>query len=559
MNVNARVLGLFWLLAALAASVARSESADVVVYGGTAGGVAAAVQAARMQRSVILIEPGRHLGGLASSGLGATDIGKEAAIGGIAREFYRRIKQHYSNPESWTWQRSADYRSHRHDPAADVMWYAEPHVAERIFDTLVREAGVTVIRGERLELKRGVVKAGTRIRQLVMESGRTFTATVFIDASYEGDVMAGAGVSYHVGREANSAYDETLNGVQTRRVPYNGHNFFRPVDPYRIPGDPRSGLLYGIQAEPPGEEGSGDHRVQAYCFRLCLTNVPENRVPLPKPEGYDPEHYELLLRYLRTEGTDRRFADHPNPRPIEHPGLGYNPFMVIMPNYKTDSNTKGAVSFNFVGGSHAYPDADYATRERIIAAHRTWQQGLLWFLQNDPRVPAAYREPMQAWGLPKDEFTDNGHWPHQLYVREARRMIGEHVMTEHECAGRRVVADGIGLGSYGMDSHVVQRYVDAAGHVRNEGNIGGPVPKPYPISYRSLTPQRSECENLLVPVCMSATHVAYGSIRMEPVYMIMGQAAGTAAVLAIEGKTPVQAVDVGRLRQRLEQDGQVLK
>jgi len=557
--MNLRVIGFFWLLVVFVASAARSEQADIVVYGGTAGGVSAAVQAARMQRSVILIEPGRHLGGLASSGLGATDIGKEHAIGGIAREYYRRIKAHYAQPQSWTWQKATDYKSHRHDRNADIMWYAEPHVAEKIFDALVREAGVTVIRGERLDLQRGVLKEGTRIRQISMESGRTFTAAVFIDASYEGDVMAKAGVSYHVGREANSVYGENLNGVQTKRVPYNGHNFYRPVDPYKIPGDPSSGLIYGIQAEPPSEEGSGDHRVQSYCFRGCFTNVPENRVPFPKPPGYDPAHYELVLRYLRTEGTDLRFADHPKPRPIEHPGLGYNPFTVIMPNLKTDSNTKGAVSFNFVGGSYAYPDADYATRELIIAAHRTWQQGLLWFLQNDPRVPAAYREPMQTWGLPKDEFTDNGHWPHQLYVREARRMIGEFVLTEHECAGRRTVSDGIGLGSYGMDSHVVQRYVDQAGHVRNEGNIGGPVPKPYPISYRSLTPKRSECENLLVPVCISATHVAYGSIRMEPVYMIMGQAAGTAAVHAIEAKTTVQGVDAAKLRRRLQQDGQILE
>jgi hypothetical protein len=290
-----------------------------------------------------------------------------------------------------------------------------------------------------------------------------------------------------------------------------------------------------------------------------MTDVPENRLPLPRPDDYDPKRYELLLRYLLLDGSDKRFPDHPDPESIESPSLGRNPYTKIMPNRKTDQNTKGAISSNFVGQNYAYPDADYATREKIIDAHRRWQQGMMWFMQNDSRVPSKYREPMQKWGLPKDEFTDNGHWPHQLYVREARRMIGEYVMIEQDCAGERRADDSVGLGSYTMDSHVTQRYVDKNGHVRNEGNLGGRVPRPYPISYRSLTPKREQCDNLLVPVCMSASHVAYGSIRMEPVYMILGQSSGTAAAMAIEKDLAVQDVPYQPLRDRLLADKQRLE
>jgi hypothetical protein len=415
---------------------------------------------------------------------------------------------------------------------------------------------VSVVYGQRLDLQSGVQKSGPHIQSIRMESGQTFAGHIFIDATYEGDLMAKAGVSYTVGREANSVYGETLNGVQTRRVPYNGHSLFRPISPYVIPGHPASGLLFGVQKEPPGEEGGGDRRVQAYCFRLCLTEVPENRVPFTKPEGYDASHYELLLRYLLADGTDQLFPDHPQPRPIESPALGYNPYTVIMPNRKTDSNSKGAISSNLVGGNYEYPDGDYATRERIIRDHVRWHQGLLWFMQNDPRVPAPYREPLQSWGFAKDEFADTNHWPHQIYVREARRMIGEYVMTEYDCNGTRKADDSVGLGCYTMDSHVTERYVDSQGWVRNEGNLGGRVPQPYPITYRALTPKKAECDNLLVPVCCSASHVGYSSIRMEPVYMILGQAAGTAAVLAIDDRTAVQAVSYSQLRDHLLRDGQ---
>jgi lysophospholipase L1-like esterase len=540
------------------ATSGEPEKCDVVVYGGTAGGVIAAVQAARLGKRVVLIEPGRHLGGMTSGGLGATDFKNPEAVGGMSREFYRQIKQYYTRPTAWKHERPEDYKSVRHDPNSDAMWHFEPHVAERILGSLASAAGVRIVYGQRLDLAGGVKKVGPRIVSIRMESGHEFAGQVFIDATYEGDLLATAGVRYHVGREANSVYGESLAGVQTKRVPYNGHNFFRPVSPYVVPGDPKSGLLFGVQAEPPGVEGSADRRVQAYCFRICVTEVPENRVPFAKPEGYDSSRYELLLRYLLSDGTDKLFADHPEPRPVESPALGYNPYIVIMPNRKTDSNSKGAISSNLVGGAYDYPDGDYATRESIVREHKQWHQGLLWFLQNDPRVPERYQQPLQSWGLAKDEFTDNGHWPHQLYVREARRMVGEYVMTEHDCDGTRQVDDSVGLGCYTMDSHVTQRYVDRHGWVRNEGNLGGKVPQPYGISYRALTPKRDECENLLVPVCCSASHVAYGSIRMEPVYMILGQAAGTAAALAIDSGSAVQSVNYDQLRSRLVQDEQRL-
>jgi lysophospholipase L1-like esterase len=547
------------LLCAVAMANERNpEHADVVVYGGTASGVVSAVQAARMGKSVVLVEPSRHIGGMTSGGLGATDFKIPEAVGGISREFYQRVKAYYSNPSVWKYEKASEYTSHRHDPDADVMFHFEPHVAEQILRNMLLEARVHVVLGERLDLNQGVTKSGRRIESFQCESGKQFSASMFIDATYEGDLMARSGVPYHVGRESNAVYGETMNGVQTKRVPYNGHNFFRPVSPYIDPGKPNSGLLFGVQSLPPGSEGVGDQRVQAYCFRLCMTEVPENRVQFKKPADYDPSRYELMLRYLQSDSSSNCFPDHPEPREIESPALGYRPYIVIMPNKKTDMNSKGAVSSNLVGGNYEYPDGDYSTRDSIWKAHRSWHQGLLWFMQNDLRVPDKYRLPLQTWGLAKDEFEDNDHWPHQLYIREARRMIGKFVMTEHHCSGNKVVDDGVGLGCYSMDSHVTQRYIDSDGWVRNEGNIGGSVPAPYPISYRAIVPQAEHCENLLVPVCCSASHVAYGSIRMEPVYMILGQSAATAACLAISQRSNVQSVEYQQLQDRLLADQQRL-
>jgi hypothetical protein len=528
-------------LTALAVAGANADEAtyDVAIYGGTSAGVAAAVQVRHLGKTVVLIEPGRHLGGLTSGGLGATDIGNKAAIGGLSREFYRRVKTHYENPAAWKQQEKESYRSRRQRSGEDTMWTFEPHVAEGIMEEMVREAGVVVVKGERLDRRGGIDKEGPRILAIRMESGRVFRARRFIDATYEGDLMALAGVSYHVGREGNATYEETLNGVQTEQAVY--HQMQPGVDPYVVRGDPSSGLLPGVHAGPPGEEGAGDHRVQAYNFRMCLTDAADNRISFEKPAGYDPRAYELLLRNF--EAGEDRIPWSPAP----------------MPNRKTDTNNNFGFSTDFIGMSYDWAEADYATRQTIYRRHLQYQRGLMWTLANHPRVPDAIRNEVGLWGNSRDEFPEHDGWSHQIYVREARRMISAYVMTQHHCQGRQVAEDAIGLAAYTMDSHNTQRYVDADGMVRNEGDVEVGGFPPFPISYRSIVPRRSECDNLLVPVCLSASHIAYGSIRMEPVFMVLGQSAATAACHSIDEDAAVQQVDMERLIRRLKDDGQVLE
>jgi hypothetical protein len=537
-------LGFIWwaLLGALLVIPSRGQAGDkehdIIVYGGTSGGISAAMQAARMGKTVFLIEPGKHLGGLTSGGLSATDIGNKKAIGGIAREFYQRIKKHYADDANWKYEKRSEFKGPGHDPKDDAAWTFEPHVAEQVFKAMLREQKVPVVFEERLDLKSGIHKQAGRIISIKMESGKTYTGKMFIDASYEGDLMAKAGVSYHVGREANNTYGETLNGVQVKNATH--HQFVKNVDPYLKPGDPSSGLVPYVRAGPPGKDGEGDNRIQAYNFRLCATDRPENRRPWPKPTNYDEKQFELLLRNF--EAGDHRLPWHP----------------ILMPNRKTDANNNFAFSTDHIGMNYAYPGGDYATRAKIWQDHVDYQKGLMWTLANHPRVPAKVRQHFQTWGLAKDEFVDTDNWPHQLYVREARRMIGEYVMIEQNCRGLRVAEDSIGLAAYTMDSHNVQRYVTKVGYVRNEGDVQVGGFAPYPISYRSIVPRASECANLFVPVCLSASHISYGSIRMEPVFMVLGQSAATAAAIAIDKKKPVQAVDYKQLRDRLLQDKQIL-
>jgi hypothetical protein len=530
------------LFAAGRQAVAAVEQFDIVVYGGTSAGITAAIQAQRMGKSVALIEPSNHLGGLTTGGLGATDIGNKQAIGGLARDFYHRIWQYYQNDAVWTREKHVDFngRNVHFDPNDKTQWMFEPHVAMRVYEAMLSEAKIAPIMNERLDRERGVKKNGARIESIAMESGRTFSAKIFIDATYEGDLMAAAGVKYHVGREANSVYGETINGVQSKQNTKN-HRFPKPVDPFMKPGDASSGLLWGIQSKQLPPDGSGDEKGQAYCYRLCTTDVLENRHDWPKAVDYDESRYELLLRNF--EAGDERAPWHP----------------LWMPNRKTDTNNNGAVSTDFIGGNYAYPDASYGERDKIVAAHCSYQQGLLWTLANNPRVPEKVRAEFRRLGMAKDEFVDNENWPTQLYVREARRMIGAYVMTEHNCRGKKVAEDSIGMGAYGMDSHNCQRYVTPDGHVQNEGDVQVSGFGPYPISYGAITPKEGECENLFVPVCLSSSHIAYGSIRMEPVFMILGQSAATAAALAIEADAPVQKVEYARLRERLNADGQVLE
>jgi hypothetical protein len=547
------VLVLALLLPAAPESKAAPDDAyDVVVYGGTAAGVVAAVQARSLGRSVVLVEPGTRLGGLTTGGLGNTDIGNKRAVGGLARTFYERVAAHYAQPSAWTQESRPEYEARARignqghgtdDPLVArtgraTMWVFEPRVAERILRAMADEAGVPVRYGQRLALEGGVTKKGEALASIRMETGETYRARVFIDASYEGDLMAGSRVSYAVGREANATHGETLNGVQTKNAVH--HQFKKRVDPYVVAGNPASGLLPGLHDGRPGEEGQGDRRVQAYNFRMTLTDAPANRLPIPRPDGYDPVRYELLRRYVEAGVFDAIDLNSP------------------MPNRKTDVNNNGAFSSDHVGASYNWADGDYRERDRIFRDHVSYVQGLWYFLQNDERLPAAVRESAGRWGLCRDEFEASSHWPPQLYVREARRMVGEVVMTEHHCRGQRRAEDSVGLAAYGMDSHNVQRYIED-GAARNEGDVQVGVPGPYPVSYRAITPRRSEATNLLVPVALSASHIAYGSIRMEPVFMILGQSAATAASLAIDGRGVVQDIPYAALRQRLLNDGQVLE
>ena len=513
----------------------KSPPYDIVVYGGTSGGIIAAIQAAKMNKSVVLIEPSEHLGGLTSGGLGATDIGNKAAIGGLSRGFYRAVAEHYGKDDAWNWEKREAYRSNRQAGETE-MWTFEPHVAEAIFREMLDAAKVPVVTG-RLDLKNGVFKVGERISSIRLEEGLEFTGTVFIDATYEGDLLAKAGVSFHVGREANAKYGETLNGVQTKSAAH--HQFIKAVDPFVKPGDPTSGLLPLIQKEATGEEGAEDRRVQTYNLRLCTTDVAENRRAWPKPADYDEQRWELLFR--NCEAGDTR--------------IPWNP--IFMPNRKTDTNNNFAISTDFIGANYDYPNGDYAIRERIYKEHISYTSGLLWSLANHPRVPESVRSHFQRLGLAKDEFTDNDNWPHQLYVREARRMISDYVMTQNNCQGRVIAEDPVGLAAYTMDSHNTQRYAKD-GRVWNEGDVQVGGFSPYPISYRSLVPKKSQCSNLLVPVCLAASHISYGSIRMEPVFMVLGQSAATAASFAIDANSAVQDVPYSKLRERLLVDEQVL-
>jgi len=528
---------------------------DVVVYGGSSGGVTAAVQAAKMDKRVLLVNPYTHLGGMTASGLGHTDSGRREVIGGLSRAFYQRVRAYYKDDARWVYEQREDYLGSRWlKRGGDAQWGFEPKAAEAVFRDWLKEHDIPVV-DARLDRRagKGVALHGQRITRIVMESGEAFRGRMFIDATYEGDLMAASGVSYTVGREGNAKYDETLNGIQTAntvnhiftidgrigRVPQQMPPEHR-VDPYVEPGNPESGRLPGINPDAGGDDGEPDNKVQSYCYRLCLTDVPANQVAFQKPEGYDELAYELLFRMF--EAGEKRIPWLP----------------ARMPNRKTDTNNRWAVSMNLIGGSHRYPEAGYDERRRIERAHEHWQRGLMWTLANHPRVPEHVRKQVSKWGYAKDEFADNDHWPYMIYIRVARRMVSDYVMTEHDVMSRRTCEDSVGMGSYTMDSHNVQRYVTPGGWVQNEGNIETPVPGPYAISYRSIIPKRGEAENLLVPMAVSASHIAYGSIRMEPVFMILGQSAGTAACLAIDEGVGVQAVPYPKLRARLIADGQYL-
>lgn len=533
----------FAVMGIAAAAPAPRETA-ICVYGGTSGAVVAAVQAKKSGKEVILLSPDKHLGGLTSGGLGWTDLGDERILGGLSLAFYQKLYDHYSQDAAWDLQPRAKYGNAGQGTKAmnegrRTMSVFEPKVAEAVFNAWIAESHVPVIHARLDRSASGLVKEGGRITSIRTEEGQTIRAKVFIDATYEGDLMALAGVSYAVGREPNSQYQETLNGIQTARA--TGNQLPKGIDPYVKPGDAASGLLPGVRDGAGGADGSGDKRVQAYCYRMCLTNHAPNRVTVEKPEGYNEADYELVFRAIAAGQTKGFFKLDP------------------LPNHKTDSNNSGGISTDLLTtADDAYPDGDYATREKIAKLHEQWQRGLVWTLQNHPRVPEGIRKNYAPWGLPKDEFTDTGHWPHALYIREARRMTSDFVMTQATVTHSEGLARSVGMGAYGMDSHNMQRHVGSDGFVRNEGDVQVKVPRPYRIDYGAIIPKKAECSNLLVSFSVSASHIAFGSIRMEPVFMALSQSAATAASLAIDGNTAVQDVPYEKLKEQLLKDGQKL-
>ena len=502
------------------AALCPAADFDVVVYGGTSGGVVAAVAAGREGAKVVLLEPGKHLGGMTTGGLGATDFGKKEVIGGYSLEFYKRVGKKYGEP---------------------IGWFFEPHVAEEVMKEMAAEAKVEVRYGRRLKEQGGVVKKGSRVTAIVMENGEQYTGKVFIDTSYEGDLMAQAKVSYTWGRESTAVYGETLAGVRPKD---RGHQFDVKVSAY---GEGKQ-LLPEIQTGPRGSLGQGDRKVQAYNFRMCLTNNPANRLAYPKPANYDPKRFEILVRLFpeltKQKGRPLRMRD----------------FMImsVMPNQKSDMNNYGPFSTDYIGKSWDYPEASYSRRAEIWRDHEDYTKGFYYFLANDPKVPQGLQDEVKLWGLSSDEFTDTENWPHQLYVREARRMVGDFVMIQKDVQTERTKADVIGMGSYNSDSHNVQRFVQEDGTAQNEGNMEVSV-KPYQIPYRIMLPKPAQATNLLVPVCLSASHVTYSTVRMEPVYMILGQAAGVAAKMAIAANVPVQKIDTKALTEKLLSQGAVFE
>ena len=498
---------------------------DLVVYGGTAGGVMTAVAGARQGLKTALIEPRANLGGMATGGLSRTDVGRREVIGGLALEFYYRVGLRYEMPRYLN----------------PVAWFYEPRVGESVMKEMLSASRVDILYHRRLREKTGVKKQDTRVTEIVLENGDAYRAKVFADATYEGDLIAQAKVSYTWGRESVEQYGEKLAGVRDR-TPL--HQFLVDI-PAR---GPDGKLLPEISGEPRGESGKADKRVQSYNFRIIATNNPENRLPWPKPRNYDPKRYELLARLVAAME-----------KKLDRPQVLHELTLIArIPNQKADFNNQGAFSTDYIGKNYEYPEAGYARREEIWRDHVEYVQGFYYFLANDPRVPRSLQLEVREWGLPKDEYEDNDHWPHQLYVREARRMVGEFVLTQKDLQTDRAKPDYIGMGSYNSDSHNVQRFVNGAGFVENEGDMQVAV-QPYQIPYRMILPKRSEATNLLVPICFSASHVAYSSARMEPQYMIIGHAAGVAAALSIREGMAVQEIRVPELQKILKSQAAVFE
>ena len=562
---------------------------DVVIYGSSPAALTAAIAAQRLGKTAVIVSPETRIGGLTTGGLGQTDIGNKAAFGGLALQFSKDVAAYYRDEANWKWQKRSDYLPDGQcagTKGEESMWTFEPSAALKILEGWERKYDLKIVRGKRLNRTPGRGKVqilreegkGERITSFETEDGAVFRGKMFVDATYEGDLMAAAGVPYTVGREPNLCYDETISGIQNRMAEY--HQFNPGVDPYVRKGDPKSGLLPGVEPYDPNEkDGDGDRRVQAYCFRMCLTDVPENRIPFVKPEGYNELDYEILFRNFEAASEEDRAA-FASGAWLEKGRLQPAKFSP-MPNRKTDSNNNSGVSTDFIGGNWNWPEASYAEREKILKAHLDWQMGLMWTLANHPRVPEGVRAVFSRWGTCKDEFADGpgSGWQSQLSVREARRLVSDYVMTEANCRGERVASRPVAMGAYTMDSHHVRRVVGADGFLHNEGDVEDyrryspwgekaslltgnrreDTFDPFPIDYGAIVPKRWWGTNLFVPVCLSASHMAFGAIRMEPVFFALGQVAGTAAAQAIDSGCVVQDLAYGPLRARLLADGQVLE
>ena len=563
--------GLVAVALSLTGTVAQAvtHTFDIVIYGSSPAAISTAIQARRMGKSAVIVSPETRIGGLTTGGLGQTDIGNKKAFGGLALEFYTAVADYYAKDENWIWQKRSEYVSGEQSSQKTTksMWTFEPSAALKILEGWERRDGLVIHRNKWLDRTKGKVKVEElevegpartrRIASFVTLDETEYRGKVFVDATYEGDLMAAAGVSYFVGREANAVYGETISGIQVSHA--RSHQFMPGISPYVVEGDSSSGLLPWIEPYNPDEkDGDGDHRLQAYSFRMCLTDVPENRIPFVKPDNYDPRNYELLVRNLIA--SERQ---HPEWATSDNDWLGIPWINSKMPNRKTDTNNSSGFSTDFIGQNWEWPEATYERRHEIAQAHLDYQQGLMWTLANEPRIPARIRKIVSRWGTCKDEFIGergNG-WQNQLYVREARRLVGACVMTENHCWGKVKASCPVAKAAYTMDSHNVRRRVGKDGFVHNEGDVEEGWEElgnnPYGIEYAAITPKEDECANLFVPVCLSASHMAFGSIRMEPVFFALGQVAGTAAALAIDADVPVQKVDYGMLAARLKADGQV--
>ena len=526
---------------------AAAFSGDVVIYGGTSAAVVSAIRAAKSGKKVYMVSPDMELGAMSASGLGFTDSGKTAVIGGLSREFYKRVYKEYLKPQNWYVQRREDFKvkgqgTKAVNDAEQTMWIFEPRIATWVYNHWLAEyPNIIVHRGEFLDRERGVEKCGKMIKSITTLSGKKYSGKMFIDATFEGDLMASSGCSYTVGREGNEKYGEDYNGFRDT-LRHNYHHFEVKVDPYKIKGDKSSGLLKYVSAEKPLANGTADNKVQAYNYRMCLTDYAPNKIELQKPENYNPEDFELCGRW---------FEQCPDAFPL---------IISRMPNGKTDINNCGAFSTDFIGENYNYPDASYEERAKIAKAHKDYHLGLLYFWKTDPRTPKAFRESIKNLGLPKDEFQSSGNWPFYMYIREARRLVGDYVMTQHDCQNTKATPEPIGMGSYTLDSHNTSRYVDENGFVQNEGDVQVPLWQsgPYQIAYGSIIPKRGECQNLFVVCAVSASHMAYGTIRMEPVFMILGHSAAAAAVQCIDSDCAVQDINYRELAHTLRKEGQVL-